>query len=81
MISIETLTEFFGWCSVINIGVLMVAAFALVVIRKPIVKIHAKMFGLNESELSLLYIQYLGNYKIALIVLNLVPYIALKLMV
>ena len=59
----------------------MVAAFMLVVVRKPIAKIHAKMFGLNEADLSLLYIQYLGNYKIAVIVLNLVPYIALKLMV
>ena len=81
MISIEALTEFLGWCSVINIGVLMVAAFVLVVVRKPIAKIHAKMFGLDEADLSLLYIQYLGNYKIAIIVLNLVPYIALKLMV
>jgi len=80
MITIETLTEFLGWCTVINFGVLIFSSIALVVVREPITRIHAKMFGMKESGLSTVYFQYLGNYKIAILVLNLVPYIALKLM-
>lgn len=80
MSSIETLTEFFGWCSAINIGLLILASLVLVLIRGPILKIHAKMFGLGEQDLSRAYFQYLAQYKIAILIFNLVPYITLKIM-
>ena len=80
MSSIETLTAFLGWCSVINIGLLTLASIFLVLIHGPISKIHAKMFGLSEEDISRAYFQYLAQYKIAILVFNLVPYIALKIM-
>lgn len=79
MDSLETLTAFFGWCTVINIGILMVAALVLGLMRGTISQIHAKMFNLNEADLSRAYFRYLAQYKIAVLVLNLVPYIALKI--
>lgn len=80
MNSLETLTTFLGWCAVLNIGMLTFAAIALGLMRAPISQIHAKMSGLSEADLSRAYFQYLAQYKIATIVLNLVPYIALKIM-
>ncbi len=79
MSSLATLTAFLGWCTVINIGLLMFAAIVLGLMRGPISQIHAKMFNLNESDLSRGYFQYLAQYKIAVLVLNLVPYVALKM--
>ena len=79
MSSLETLTAFLGWCTVINIGLLMFAAVVLGLMRGPISQIHAKMFDLNESDLSREYFRYLAQYKIAVLVLNLVPYVALKM--
>ncbi len=79
MSSLETLTAFLGWCTVINIGLLTVAAVVLGLMRAPISQIHAKMFDLTESDLSRGYFQYLAQYKIAVLVLNLVPYVALKI--
>jgi len=38
------------------------------------------LFGVNPAELPIIYLQYLGNYKVAIIILNIVPYIALKVM-
>lgn len=76
----NALTLFLGWCSVINIGVLLVSTIALVATRGPVSVIHSKLFGVNQSDLAPLYMQYLGNYKIATIILNIVPYIALKIM-
>ncbi len=81
MSSLETLTAFLGWCTVINIGLLMFAAVVLGLMRGPISQIHAKMLDLNESDLSRAYFQYLAQYKIAILVLNLVPYVALKIIV
>lgn len=79
MQNVETLVAFFGWCTVINVVLLSLAALMLTVMKDFVSGIHSKMTGLSQSELSVVYIQYLGNYKIAIIMLNLVPYIALKL--
>ena len=78
--TIEQLTTLLGWCSVINIGVLIFSALAVVALKDAIVKIHSSMFGVDPTNLPSTYFQYLGNYKIAIIVLNLAPWISLKLM-
>lgn len=80
MSSTETLREFLGWCTAINFGMLMFASAVLILMRSPIASLHAGMFGLEEADLSRAYFQYLAQYKIAIFVLNLVPYIALRVM-
>jgi len=80
MITLEILREFFGWCSLISIGLLMFSAIFIVLLRQPIARMHAKMFGLEESDLSRAYFQYLAQFKIAIIVFNIVPYFALRVM-
>lgn len=79
--TIDTLTTFLGWCSIINIGVLLFSTLMMIVVRDFAIKLHSSLFGVNPEELPIIYLQYLGNYKIAIIILNIVPYIALKVMV
>ena len=64
----------------INVVALAVASIMLMLMRNSITGIHARMFGVNKEYLSLAYVQYLGNYKIAIIMLNIVPYVALRIM-
>ena len=52
MSSIETIREFLGWCSVVNIGMLVISTVMLTSMRNWIVKIHAGMTGASEAELS-----------------------------
>ena len=80
MNTIEVIREFLGWCSVINIGLLMLSSILIIAIRGPVSRIHAKMFDLDESDVRHAYFQYLGQYKIAIIVFNIVPYFALRIM-
>jgi hypothetical protein len=80
MMDMHAFTVFLGWCSAINIGVLLVSTLALIALRRPVSNIHSKLFGVSQSDLAPLYMQYLGNYKIAIIILNIVPYLALKIM-
>jgi hypothetical protein len=79
MTDMNTLTTFLGWCSIINISILFLSTVALGLVRKPVARMHSKIFGVSESDLPSAYMQYLGNYKIVIIVFNLVPYIALKI--
>ena len=80
MNSIETLRAFFGWCSILNLGMLIVGSLAVVAMRGTVSRIHSRMFGLSEAELSRAYFQYIAQYKILTLVLNIVPYIALEIM-
>ena len=78
--TIDQLTAFFGWCSAINLGVLILSSIALILLKRPVSAIHSRMTGIPVAGLPGLYFQYLGFYKIGIFLFNLVPYIALKLM-
>ena len=52
----------------------------LAAMRPSISKIHGGMFGLEEADLSRAYFQYLAQYKIMVFVFNLMPYLALRIM-
>lgn len=80
MITLDSLMVFLGWCSVINILVLIFSTVSLMLFKGPIIKIHSQMFGVESKNLATMYFQYLANYKIAIFVLNIVPYLALRLM-
>ncbi len=78
--TIETIRTFLGWCTVINIGLLMLSSIFVIAIRGTASRIHGKMFNLDEKYLSQAYFQFLAQYKIAIIVFTVVPYFALKVM-
>jgi hypothetical protein len=80
MASMETLAAFLGWCTLINIGMLTFAALLLAYMRGTISKIHGSMFDLDDTDLSRAYFQYLAQYKILIFVFNLMPYLALRIM-
>ncbi len=81
MIDVNVLTEFFGWCSVFNIGVLFFSFLFISIFRDVTINIHSKLTGVNPSDLPKLYFHYIGTYKIVTIAFSIVPYCALKLMV
>jgi len=77
---IALLTTFLGWCTVINIGLLALTTVALAVFRPMVLRIHGALLGMTPEQLLPKYVNYLACFKVLVIVLNLVPWIALKLM-
>lgn len=80
MMTLSQLTELLGWAAVINISVLFFATIILVSMNSTIKKLHGKMFGISEADLSIIYFNYLANYKILTLIFSVSPYLALKLM-
>jgi len=80
MNSLEAVTAFFGWTTVINFVLLAVSSLTVIAMRGSISRMHGRMFGLESADLSRAYFQYIAQYKIAIIVFSLTPYVALKLM-
>ncbi|NOQ31116.1 MAG: hypothetical protein GQ570_08350 [Helicobacteraceae bacterium] len=80
MTNIEMLTEFFGWCSLINIGMLIFYSIVITVFLEMLLKIHMSLLKLDRKYLQEAYFKYLAQYKIVVIIFNIVPYIVLKIM-
>lgn len=76
----QTLTTFLGWCSVINIAVLMIWFLGIVFARDFIYKIHTKWFKVNPESFDAIHYCGIGIFKLFVNFLNVVPYIALKIM-
>lgn len=77
---IAFLISFLGWCTLINVGLLLVSSVLLFLFKGYISQIHSRMTGVEPEKLMTLYFQYLAHYKILIIVFNLVPYVSLKIM-
>ncbi len=80
MNSIDALAEFFGWCTVINIGIYLLTIVSLTLFRDMALRINARIFSISEEDVSRVSFQYVAAYKLATTVLCFVPYVALKVM-
>ncbi|RUO44273.1 hypothetical protein CWE15_03640 [Aliidiomarina taiwanensis] len=79
MFTLPHLISLLGWCSLINIAILLLAFLMVTTLRETVMGIHSKLTGVSKEHLPVLYFQYLGQYKLLIVVFNLVPYLALKL--
>ncbi|MFK4784820.1 DUF6868 family protein [Fusobacterium sp. MFO224] len=74
---INVMKSFLGWCSVINLGLYLFSVLIITIFKNPIAKLHSKLFNLDETSLHLEYFRFIGIYKMALIIFNIIPYFAL----
>ncbi len=75
----STLTEFLGWCLIINSAILAITTIALITCKDFVSRVHSRLFKVSEESLFEPYFNYLSLFKVAVIVFNLTPYIALKI--
>lgn len=75
----ETLTALFGWMSVISIGLLLFTTLMLLILRDWVASVHGRLFDIAPKELHESYFKYLAQFKIAVLVLNVVPYLAMRI--
>lgn len=75
----ESLISFLGWSTVINMAILALSVIMITVMKQPIRNLHAKITQVSEEKLDEFYLSFLGNYKLAIIFLNFVPYCAVKI--
>lgn len=79
--SVEQLTSFFAWCTVINFIWMAIAAVFVMTLRDWIMDTHSRIFGIARDALPVIYMKYLAYFKIGVILFNLTPYLALRLVV
>ncbi len=77
---LTTLQTFFGWCTLINIGLLMFASIMLLALNNWVYKIHSKWFPMPRETYNAIVYSFLGFYKLMIWVLCLIPWVALLIM-
>lgn len=78
--TLELLTALFGWMTVINVALLVSSTIILLLFRNQVISIHSKLTGVKADSLISAYLYFLVFYKVLIIVFNIIPYLALKLL-
>ena len=76
---IATMTNFFKYCSIINFSILLISFIMISMTKDFTYNVHRKLGyweGSKEAHKQSMY-SLLGNYKILIIIFNVVPYFAL----
>ena len=79
--TVETMLVVLGWSSLINIVLLLVWVIWFKLGHDFIFRIHNKWFGLSEESFNSAHYSGLIIYKVLILTLNLVPYLALRVFV
>ena len=80
MNSLESLAAFFGWCTVLNYGLLIFMTLIVTAMRGTMISMHSRFFGVSEADLPRCYFKVLAHYQSLILVFSFAPYVALKLM-
>lgn len=81
--SIESLATFFGWCTVINAGLILLILFLTAIVNKDGFPFNliARIFGISMDQVRATHFRVFQQYRFTIVMLNLVPYLAIKIMI
>ena len=78
--TIEMTRKALLWCAVINYGILLVWFLFFVLAHDRMYLLHGRWFRLSVEQFDMLHYAGMSIFKIGILLLNLVPYIALHIM-
>jgi len=77
--NIEMIRKAFLWCGMINYGILLVWFLFFILAHDWMHLWHGRWFHLSVEQFDMLHYAGMSIYKIGILLLNVVPYIALDI--
>ena len=77
--TLEMIRDVLAWCSVINIGLLVIWFLFFMLAHDFMHRFHGKWFKLSEESFDAIHYGGIGFFKIVILVFNIVPYLALRI--
>lgn len=77
--SVEIITKVLAWCTTINLALLILWAILLRTSRDWIFRCHSKWYNLTADQFNAINYGAIAFYKIIFLVFNLIPYLALRI--
>ena len=79
--TLELMRAFLGWCTILNVA-LMVFWFLFFCLGHDLMyRFHTKMFDLTKESFDAIHYGGMAVFKIAIFMLNLVPYLVLSMLI
>ena len=75
----QEIRKVLGWCSAINLGVLLLWFLVFVFARDVVFRIHPRWFNIAEERFDEIHYTMMGYYKLIVFVFNVIPYLALRI--
>jgi len=75
----EIIRDFLLWCSAINLGLLIYWWLFFTLAHGFVYRIHGKWFKFSVEKFDSIHYAGMAFFKICIIVFNIVPYIALRI--
>ena len=79
--TIEAVLGFLLWCLVINYGILLLWFLMFWVGHDWMYRLHSRWFHMSKERFDSIHYAATAAYKVGILLLNLVPYVALRLIV
>jgi Family of unknown function (DUF6868) len=77
--TLELLTTFLAWCTLINLVVLFIWWLALAFAGGWVRRMHGRWFAVSDENLAATHYRLLANFKLLWVFFNLTPYLVLRL--
>ena len=74
----ENLRTFLGWCTVINLGILLYWFLAIAFAHDFVFQTHTWWFEISEERFDEIHYTMMGYYKLAVLLFNVTPYLVLR---
>ncbi len=76
---LEILRAFFGWCTIINGGFLILSFLICARAGDWVYRMHSRWFPISREAFHLAIYCFIGGMKILVLLFNLTPYLALTI--
>ena len=77
----EAALDFLLWCLVINYGILLLWFLVFRFSHDWMFRLHSRWFNMSKERFDSIHYAAMAAYKVGILLLNLVPYVALRLIV
>ena len=77
--TLETVRAMLAWCTVINLGLLLWWGLLFFTAHEWMYRFHGRWFQMSKETFNAIHYSGMGLFKIGILLLNLVPYLALRI--
>jgi hypothetical protein len=74
---LATVRAFFLWCTILNGALLGLSALIVTCAGDWVYRVHGRWFGLSRETFNVAIYSFIGLFKVVVLVINAVPYVAL----
>lgn len=76
---IHAVTSFFMWCTLINFGILLFLVLVYMLIPNLVYRLQRWWIPISRETFDVVFYSFVGFFKVIVLVFNLVPWLALRI--